>query len=137
MRKTLLLALFLCAAQTLRADDVPASEAYSHVGETATVCGEVTGVHYAANSKGKPTFINFDKPYPTQDFTVMIWDDDRAGFSNLEKYAGAKSALTGQSPCIAASRRWCSAIRKRCRPSNPITGRWKRLIEHGRKPRWT
>jgi hypothetical protein len=86
MKKTLLLALFLCAAQTVRADDVPASEASSHVGETATVCGKVTGVHYAANSKGKPTFINFDKPYPNEDFTVMIWDDDRAGFGNLEKY---------------------------------------------------
>ena len=34
------------------------------------------------NSKGKPTFINFDKPYPSQDFTVMIWDDDRAEFGN-------------------------------------------------------
>jgi hypothetical protein len=71
MKKTLLLALFLCAAQAVRADDVPASEAYSHVGETVTVCGKVTGVHYAANSEGKPTFINFDKPYPNQDFTVM------------------------------------------------------------------
>jgi hypothetical protein len=84
MKKTLLLALFLCAAQTVRADDVPASEASSHVGEAATVCGKVTGVHYAANSKGKPTFINFDKPYPSQDFTIMIWDDERAAFGSLE-----------------------------------------------------
>jgi hypothetical protein len=36
-------------------------------------------------SKGKPTFINFDKPYPNQDFTVMIWDDDWAGFGNLSR----------------------------------------------------
>jgi hypothetical protein len=95
MKKTLLLALFLCAAQTVRADDVPASEASSHVGETATVCGRVTGVHYAANSKGKPTFINFDKPYPSQDFTVMVWDDDRAGFGNLDKYTGRQICAHG------------------------------------------
>ena len=95
MKKTLLLALFLCAGQTLRANDVPGSEAYTHVGETATVCGKVTGVHYAANSKGKPTFINFDKPYPSQDFTVMIWDDDRPGFGNLEKYAGQQVCAKG------------------------------------------
>jgi hypothetical protein len=95
MKKTLLLALFLCAAQTVRADDVPASEAYSHVRETATVCGKVTGVHYAANSKGKPTFINFDKPYPNQDFTVMIWDDERAGFGSLERYTGRQVCAHG------------------------------------------
>lgn len=35
-------------------------------------------------SKGKPTFINFDKRYPSQDFTVMIWGDDRPGFGDLE-----------------------------------------------------
>ena len=95
MKKTLLLVLFLCAGQTLRADDVPASEAYSHVRETATVCGKVTGVHYAANSKGKPTFINFDKPYPNQDFTVMIWDDERAAFGSLERYSGRQVCARG------------------------------------------
>jgi hypothetical protein len=75
----------------------------SHAGETATVCGTVTGVHYAASSKGMPTFINFDKPYPNQDFTVMIWDDlGRDGVAEdvvlelvqdaLKKAAKAKSA---------------------------------------------
>jgi hypothetical protein len=95
MKKTLLLLLFLCAGRTLRADDVPATDAQAHVGETATVCGKVTGVHYAANSKGKPTFINFDKRYPSQDFTVMIWNDDRPGFGDLEKYAGHQVCAQG------------------------------------------
>ena len=77
MKKTLLLALLLSGGHLLRADDLPAAQASAHVGETATVCGKVTGVHYAVSSRGKPTFINFDKPYPSQDFTVMIWDLDR------------------------------------------------------------
>ena len=95
MKKTLLLALFLCAGRALRADDVPASEAQAHTGENTTVCGKVTGVHQATASRGKPTFINFDKPYPNQDFTVMIWDDERAGFGSLEKYTGRQICAHG------------------------------------------
>jgi hypothetical protein len=33
-------------------------------------------------SRGKPTFIDLDKPYPSQDFTIVIWDDDRAKFGD-------------------------------------------------------
>jgi bla regulator protein BlaR1 len=68
--------------------DIPAAEANGHVGETTTVCGKVTGVHTAAGSKGKPTFINFDKPYPSQDFTVMIWDGQRLVCGLLYKIHG-------------------------------------------------
>ena len=95
MRKTLLLAVLLSSGRLLCADEIPAAQASSHAGETATVCGNVTGIHTAARSKGKPTFINFDKPYPNEDFTVMIWDDDRAGFGNLEKYAGREVCARG------------------------------------------
>jgi hypothetical protein len=87
MRKTLLLAVILSGGRLLCAEVMPAAQASSHAGETATVCGNVTGIHIAATSRGKPTFINFDKPYPNEDFTVIIWDDDRAGFGNPEKYA--------------------------------------------------
>lgn len=95
MKKTLLLALLLSAARLLRAQDLQASEALAHIGETTTVCGKVTGVRYAANSRGKPTFINFDKPYPSQDFIVMIWDNDRAAFGNLERYTGHEACARG------------------------------------------
>jgi hypothetical protein len=40
-------------------------------------------------------FINFDKPYPSQDFTVMIWDDDRPAFGNLDKYTGSQICAHG------------------------------------------
>jgi len=105
MKKTLLLVLFLCAGWTLRADDVPATEAQTHVGENTTVCGKVTGVHYAANTAGKPTFINFDKPYPNQDFTVMIWDDDRPDSGILRGTQVAKFVPTELLQSTGASRR--------------------------------
>jgi|ERR1700733_4159027 hypothetical protein len=95
MRKTLLLAVLLFSGRLLCADEIPAAQAYAHAGETATVCGNVTGIHTATGSKGKPTFINFDKRYPNEDFTVMIWDDDRPGFGDLGKYAGREVCAHG------------------------------------------
>ena len=95
MRKTLLLVSLLSIGPLVLADNIPAAEASSHTGENATVCGTVTGVHFAAGSKGKPTFINFDRPYPHQDFTVMIWDEDRVRFGDLTKYDGHRACATG------------------------------------------
>jgi hypothetical protein len=95
MTKRLVLTLLLFAGRLIYAQNLTAAEANTHVGETTSVCGKVTGVHYAASSRGKPTFINFDKPYPNQDFTVMIWDDDRASFGNLEKYTGRQVCAHG------------------------------------------
>jgi hypothetical protein len=54
------------------------AEARNHVGETATVCGHVASAHYAERSKGQPTFINLDKPYPNSPFTVLIWAKKRS-----------------------------------------------------------
>ncbi len=95
MAKPLWLILLLSAGRFLCAADIPAAQASSHAGETATVCGNVAGIHTAAGSKGKPTFINFDKRYPNQDFTVLIWNDDRPGFGNLEKYEGRQVCVHG------------------------------------------
>jgi hypothetical protein len=95
MKKILSLSFLLVTAPLLRAQSITGAEANSHVGEATTVCGQVTGVHQARNSKGKPTFINFDKPYPSQDFTVTIWDEDRPAFGNLDKYIGSQVCAHG------------------------------------------
>lgn len=95
MKETLVLAL-LFSAGSLVADEVPAAQANNHVGENTSVCGLVTGIHQARNSRGKPTFINLDKPYPAQDFTVMIWDDDRPAFGNLDQYNGKQICAHGR-----------------------------------------
>ena len=50
-----------------------AAEAKNHVGETATVCGRVASAHFAEKTKGLPTFMNLDMPYPKQIFTIVIW----------------------------------------------------------------
>jgi hypothetical protein len=73
------------------------AEAKSHIGETATVCGKVVGTHYAAQTRGQPTFINLDKPYPNSPFTVVIWGTDRAKFGAPDtSYQDHNICVTGQ-----------------------------------------
>src|SRR5260370_31128320 len=57
-----------------------AADAKDHVGETATVCGNVVSTRYASSTKGQPTFLNLDKPYPNQIFTAVIWRSNRTKF---------------------------------------------------------
>lgn len=91
---------FLCVvassvvyAQTGR---IPAAEAKNHIGERATVCGNVVSTHYAARTKGSPTFLNLDEPYPRQIFTILIWGSDRPKFGDPEaKYDNKRVCVTG------------------------------------------
>jgi hypothetical protein len=59
---------------------IPAAEAAHHVGEVATVCGHVASAAHITTVKGSPTFLNVGRPYPDQDFTVVIWESARARF---------------------------------------------------------
>ena len=58
------------------AAELNSQQAASHIGETATVCGIVASASYAVRTKGQPTFLNLDQPYPNQVFTIMIWGSD-------------------------------------------------------------
>jgi hypothetical protein len=57
-------------------------EAGQHAGQRVTVCGRVTNTYYSCFVSGKPTFINFGKPYPNHVFSVAIGEEDRAKFDN-------------------------------------------------------
>jgi hypothetical protein len=75
----------LCSTLAISAEHtIPAAEAAKHVGEKATVCGVVASANYASRSKGQPTFLNLDKPYPHPIFTALIWGDDRSKFDQPE-----------------------------------------------------
>jgi DNA/RNA endonuclease YhcR with UshA esterase domain len=76
-----LLVLLLCVAWAVAANTLTSDQAKNHIGENATVCGVVASTHYAAESRGAPTFVNLDKPYPNQVFTILIWGEDLAKFS--------------------------------------------------------
>ncbi len=79
------------AGEKLKAD-----QAAAHVGETATVCGTVASANYAVHSKGQPTFLNFDRPYPNQSFAVLIWGTERQRFGEPERtFLGKNICATG------------------------------------------
>jgi hypothetical protein len=79
-----------------QAKKLTAAEAKDHIGEQATVCGKVASTRYAATTRGKPTFLNLDKPYPSQVFTVLIWGENRPKFgAPEEQYRGKQICVTG------------------------------------------
>ena len=80
----LVLAPFCVNAQS-QVKKLTATEAKDHIGEQAMVCGKVASTRYAATTRGKPTFLNLDKPYPNQIFTVLIWGENRERFGTPEE----------------------------------------------------
>jgi hypothetical protein len=92
-----LLTSFGVNAQPPQVKKLTAVEAKDHVGEQATVCGKVASTRYAATTRGKPTFLNLDKPYPNPLFTVLIWGENRERFgAPEEKYREKPICVTGK-----------------------------------------
>jgi len=93
------LAFFCFAAPSIakpQTKSITAVEAKNHIGERITVCGNVVSTHYSARTKGNPTFLNLDEPYPRQIFTILIWGSDRPKFGDPEAKYGQKSVcVTG------------------------------------------
>ncbi len=56
-------------------------QARDYIGKEACVCGKVVSTKFSENGKTNPTYINLDKKYPEQVFTLMIFGQDRQNFS--------------------------------------------------------
>jgi RecG-like helicase len=96
--KVALFAFFVLVSLPVQAQTkkITPTEAKSHVGEKATVCGTVASARYVDRSKGQPTFLNLDEPYPKQIFTIVIWSNNRAKFDEPEKrYRDKRVCVTG------------------------------------------
>jgi hypothetical protein len=94
--KCLLFWIMAADAHTFGQTSLSAKEAKDHVGEQAKVCAMVASTHFAYRSKGSPTFINLDEPYPAQIFTAVIWIEDRAKCGSPEKgYANQYFCVVG------------------------------------------
>jgi hypothetical protein len=90
-------ALFLFLSMALLpavAETITAADAKNHIGEQATVCGKVAGEKTATSSRGEPTFINLDSPYPNQIFTILVWRDDRKNVGELPR-VGSRVCASG------------------------------------------
>lgn len=72
-------------------------QAAQAAGRTATVCGTVSSVHFAAHSNDHPTYVNLGAPYPHQVFTIVIWGSSYAVFKpRPESWMGKKICVTGR-----------------------------------------
>ena len=95
----LLLASFIMAEPLAAASQeaIRAVDAEKYVGQKATVCGIVASATFASRTKGQPTFLNLDQPYPRQVFTVVIWGNDRGQFDPPPELAfkGKQICVTG------------------------------------------
>lgn len=56
-------------------------QARDFIGKDACVCGKVVSTKFSENGKTNPTYINLDKKFPDQVFTLMIFGKDRENFS--------------------------------------------------------
>jgi len=76
---------------------IKAEEAGAHVGKHRTVCGQVASATFAVQSRRQPTFLNLDRPYPKQIFTVVIWGQDPPKFRTApdKLYSGKQICVSG------------------------------------------
>jgi hypothetical protein len=97
MKSLSVTALFLLLNGTVQAqsdDMVRAHEAINFRGEYAMVCGVIASAKYLEDSKGAPTYLNFDKPYPDYDFSAIIYGKNRSNFKLQPE------TLTGYRACV-------------------------------------
>ena len=81
MKRVILLGLLIsCLVLGNAQKPITPDQAANYMGKKMTVCGKVVGTKYLYKSKGQPTLLNLDKPYPNQIFTVLIWGSDRDKF---------------------------------------------------------
>lgn len=92
-----ILLTIICLSTSAQTRSLTAAEAKNHIGERATVCGKVVSSRYADRSKGQPTFLNLDEPFPKQIFTIVVWGEDRSKFGEPEnKYSDKRLCVTGK-----------------------------------------
>jgi len=93
-----LVIFFLFANIVFSANNISPEDAINHIGQQATVCGNVSSTHFSSRSKGQPTFINLNRPYPNQIFTVLIWGSDRSKFPGAPEnyYSNKRICVSGK-----------------------------------------
>jgi len=93
-----IIALLLSSVLQAQPDDmVRAHEAIDYAGEYAMVCGLIASAKYLPDSKGGPTYLNFDKPYPEHDFSAIVFQKNRKNFTiKPETLTGYKACVYGK-----------------------------------------
>lgn len=94
--QSMLIRILILALQA--SPTITTAEAKAFIGREATVCGIVKSARSAANSNRRPTFLNLDKPYPQQVFTIVIFEENRSKFAvpPEEQFKDKSICVTGK-----------------------------------------
>lgn len=69
-------AIKFASSQTLQKTDTLSPEAAAErIGEEVMVKGKIVTTFYAEFSKGKPTFLNLEKPFPNNPIVIIIFEE--------------------------------------------------------------
>ena len=81
---------------TLEKGMINTVQAKYNIGTKSTVCGTVVSTKYS--EKSGATFLNLDKKFPNQIFSVSIWKDNRPNFSYMPEIElnNRKVCITGK-----------------------------------------
>jgi hypothetical protein len=90
-------AILLATATLARAEPLTAAQAASHIGERAEVCGVVASAKFSERTRGQPTFLNLDEPYPRQVFTALVWGSSRS------RFPAPPESLRGSHICVSGT----------------------------------
>jgi hypothetical protein len=94
----LIFVFLICASGSIAQQEyIDPIDAHKYIGIEKTVCGTVASATYAIRSRGRPTFLNLDQPYPNQICTVVIWGSDRNNFKTPPEtfFRGKTICVTG------------------------------------------
>ncbi|QQR99173.1 MAG: DNA/RNA non-specific endonuclease [Sphingobacteriales bacterium] len=73
-------------------------EAKDMIGKQSTVCGKAVSIKFVENGKSNPTYINLDKKFPDQLFTIVIYENVRNKLSYIpeEKLMNKEICVSGK-----------------------------------------
>lgn len=76
---------------------ITAAQAKDNIGEEVAVCGHVVMAVWVQDQPRKPTYLNFDRPWPEQVFSAIVRNEDRANFPEPpeQTYADKDVCVTG------------------------------------------
>ena len=74
---------------------IAGEEAQRHLQETNTVCGVIASTKYLDTTPGKPTYLNFDRPFPEQTCAAVVPGSARDKFKEAPEVA-----FKGKSVCV-------------------------------------
>jgi DNA/RNA endonuclease YhcR with UshA esterase domain len=68
------------------------------IGKQSTVCGKAVSIKFVENGKSNPTYINLDKKFPDQLFTIVIYENVRNKLSYIpeEKLMNKEICVSGK-----------------------------------------